>query len=211
MQDALHHIEVGAKAFKNGNYRVAGRMFLKACKEAQTSPGPNNSVLIGCYYNLALFYYHQHQYRKAESTLQRALIMLRDSSDEPRSDNLEIKIASLLIDILKTQGKYRKALRVCKRVIERIDTKQSTICSASHLPIFDRLLSLYLVTNNEVSAEKWLQKVIEDERKSDCPDSRLHIDVWSSRLAWVYCSQGLVDAASRIIHDRSKLLNSQEL
>ncbi len=204
MPDGLHHIAVGARAFKNGNYRIAGRMFLKACKEAEASPGSDSLVLIGCYYNLALFYYKQHQYRKADITLSRALKMLQDSHYEPLATTLEIKITSLLIDVLKTQGNYRRALKICKRTIESINTQQSTTCSAAHLPVFDRLISLLLITNTAKSAEKWLQQAIDDETSKDCPDKRAHIGAWSSRLAWLYCYRGMVDAASQVLNQRFK-------
>lgn len=200
MRGHLHYTEIGAQAYRNGNYRVAGRMFLKACKEAEHDNASDPSELIGCYYNLALFYHQQNRHRKAEITLVRALNLSKDQL----TLDLEVKAVLLLIDAQKSLGSYRKALKILRRLIQRINAENKTTCWASFLPVIDRLISLYMLTNNEVLALKWCREAIASETAGQCPESRLHANDLSLRLAWIYSSQGLTDHASRVINSRSR-------
>jgi tetratricopeptide (TPR) repeat protein len=64
--------EAGNKAFAEGKFSEGGKIFLSAFKEARRL-NITDSRLTVVLYNLAQYYFHQKRYRKAESTLQRAL------------------------------------------------------------------------------------------------------------------------------------------
>src|SRR5271156_5545292 len=64
--------EAGNRAFAEGKFSEGGKIFLSALKEARRL-SIKDSRLTVVLYNLAQYYFHQKRYRKAESTLQRAL------------------------------------------------------------------------------------------------------------------------------------------
>lgn len=114
-------IETGARAYIDGDYTEGGRIFLFALKEAKRVRLQDSRLTV-ILYNLALFYFQQRRFRKAEALLERALghcesLFGRNCDHVSRILN---RIADVhLIDqrYLRAEALYKRSLQIDRRLL----------------------------------------------------------------------------------------------
>ena len=113
--------EAGNKAFAEGRFSEGGKIFLSALKEARRL-AITDSRLTVVLYNLAQYYFHQKRYRKAESTLQRALehcerLYGRNCDHVSRILNRMADINMIEQNHERAEALYKRSLQIDRRLL----------------------------------------------------------------------------------------------
>src|SRR5688572_25776653 len=102
------YVNQGATAFQQGQFQVAGKLFLAAYQKAR-SLDKSDPKLAVVYANLSLFYYQQKRYRKAEGLLEQSLAILT-ANGLLQTDFAE-KVRVQLANIYLAQNKHIQLLK----------------------------------------------------------------------------------------------------
>jgi tetratricopeptide (TPR) repeat protein len=161
--------EAGNKAFAEGKFSEGGKIFLSAMKEARRLSIADSRLTV-VLYNLAQYYFHQKRYRKAESTLQRALEHCERLSG--RNCNQVSRILNRMADINMIELNYERAEALYTRSVQ-IDQR---LLGNEHPQLAQRLLKLgwlSCVQGDYNNAQSNLRKALDIQVQSAKEQSKL--------------------------------------
>lgn len=191
-----NYLDVGSAAYARGQFRMAGKMFYAAFREAKKCD-EKDPRLTTVFANLGVFYFQQRRYRKAEQLCKKAIVVHHHNG---LISSHAATTMHLLGDVYRMQGKMLSALRSYKQAIKILHTLAADHSQQNVL--FEKIIDEYCSQQKFSLAESWCRKGLRAAEVLATEPARRKFLL---RLAWLRNEQKDFAGAARFFeqaHDK---------